>query len=683
MNHPTFKLFILFLLFSTLTACGKKFTVINNTPTTPTPAAETDFCSTSTSYSPGVAVSGTAKFLRRGALFQVNSGVVVSATTGSVIATPLPIKYAEIRVVRVSTGAVVQCGTTNNIGELRALDGTSPLFLPNDAADYKIQVNARAYFTFPSAGKPVSATLNAAVKQDPITNTIHAISGTLTSSGFGGSTNAPLNLVAQANESVSAEIEGGAFNIYNDWVTTFEYLTSTSNTGSLDISCLNTRLGMFWKAGFNPMYYIDSNSDPSNTLSYYQRDDNELYICGGVQGNVSSADTDHWDDSVIIHEIGHHIENVCGNMDSPGGTHYAQYRIDPRLAWSEAWGNFMGAHIIKNNTAKINPNLTSALPNGEWMFYNDTKGYNDGATLTGSQLILMRLNKSGSGSGLGPSHDAVDPATYAGESHTREASIARGLFKGTNSCSGNCGGGVTFDKYWSALIAMTTTPFSSSAKFLQKVYVANSSSFTASMTSILTADESLHLMGSTSFTVTATSSSTGAISTNAWPAYGVKLTTNSSCNQNVLQPRSLSYAVNNPATFGKDADQRYNNHFFSIRKSDLAGVSEIKLVPDSSCTVDLDLVVLNSAYQYNEDCTSYNSSGSCITFGKTTSSYVATYSRGSTNSETVSLSGLGTGYYLLNVRGYSSTPSSISNTSSCIYKLTNQSGVTLCPSTSY
>lgn len=670
-----------------LVACGKKFSVADSIQNSPSRATEAAFCSTSTSYSPGVSVSGTAKFLRRGSNLQLNSGIVVSATTGAVIATQLPIKYAEIRVLL--NGSVVQCGTTNSVGELRALDGSSTLFLPNESGNYTIEVYSRSNFTFPSAGKPVSATLNAAVKADIYSNEIYKISGTLSSSGFGGPANSPLNLVAQASESASSAIEGGAFNIYNDWVSTFEYLTNTSNTGALDVSCLNTRLDMFWKAGFNPATYIDPNAG-SNTLSFYLRNDNELYICGGVQGNVTSADTDHWDDSVIIHEMGHHIENVCGRMDSPGGTHYAQYRVDPRLAWSEGWGNFMGAHITKNNLSKINPNLISALPNNEWLFYNDTKGYTDGAVTTGSQLILMRLNKLGDGSGAGTSHDVVVPATYPGESHTREASIARGLFKGVNTCAANCGGGVGFDKYWTALgrtsngMGYSLSPFSSSAKFFAKVYTANGNTFTSSMTTIMTNDESLHMVGTSSFTVTAATSSSGNVAANAWPGYGVKLTTNSSCNQNVLQPRNFNFTGGSYAsTFGRDSDQRYTNHFFAFSKSDLSGVTQIKLVSDSSCTVDLDLLVLSSDYDYNEDCTNYDSSGTCTAFAKTTSSYVSTYDRNTSNSETVTISGLGSSYYLLNVRGYSGSPTTIPNSSSCVYKLTDQNGVTLCPSTSY
>lgn len=688
MNRTTLKLFILISFVSVISACGKSFTVKDEYKA-PTVSSETEFCSTATSYSPGVAVSGTAKYLRRGLNLQVTMGVATSATTGAVIGTALPIKYAEIRVLR--NGTTVQCGTTNSLGELRALDGTSQLYLPNDAGTYTIEVYARSNFTFPSTGKPVSATLNAAIKEDIYSNTVYKISGTLTSSGFGGGSNSPLNLVAQADEAVSSKIEGGAFNIYNDWVTTFEYLLSTSNTASLDVSCLNERLDIFWKAGFNPAAYVDPDAG-SSTLSFYLREDNELYICGGYNGNVSTIDTDHWDDAVILHEIGHHIENVCGRMDSPGGAHYAQHRIDPRLAWSEAWGNFMGAHIIRNNTAKINPNLLAALPNGEWLHYSDTRGYIEGTPTFNGSMIFMPMNKPGNGAGFGSIYDQVDAATYVGESHFREASIARGLFKGVNTCVDNCGGGIGFDKYWTALgttingMGYALSPFSSSAKFFAKVFAANGNSFSASMTTIMTKDESLHLAGSASYTVTVTSTSSGSVSANAWPGFAIKLTTSPSCNRNVLQPRNFTYTSGSyESTFGRDSDQRYNNHFFTIRKSDLAGVSEIRLVPDSSCTEDLDLVVLSSGYYFNEDCAAYNGSGTCISFAKDTTndSSMVLNSRSSTDSESINLNSLGSSYYLLNVRGYSSNPTGISNTSSCVYKLTDQNGATLCPSTSY
>ncbi|AZZ38046.1 hypothetical protein CIK05_14955 [Bdellovibrio sp. qaytius] len=676
-NHLSFKFIILSLLLTTLVGCGGQG-IQDGTTSSPATASEVSFCSTSTSYSPGVAVSGTAKFLRRGANIGTSSGIVTSVKIGAVISTPLPIKYAEIRVLL--NGATVQCGTTNSIGELRALDGTTPLFLPNSAGSYTIEVNSRANFIFPSTGKPASATLSVAVKEDTYSNTLYKLSGTYTSLGFGNGSNSPLNLVAQANENVSAKIEGGAFNIYNDWVTAFEYLTSTSNTASLDVSCLSPRLDIFWKKGFNPAAYI-SGADINSAISFYLRDNNELYLSGGISDNVTTADTDQWDDSVILHEMGHHIENMCGRMDSPGGSHNANARIDPRLAWSEGWGDFMGGHMVRNNTAKINPNLVSSLPNGEWLFYSDTSGYYDGSgTDNSASLILIRLSSLGASS----AHDPVDASSYPGESHTREASIARGLFKGVNTCATNCGGGVGFDKYWTALgttsggMGLATSPFSSSAKFFAKVYTANSSAFSASMTTIMTNDEALQMAGSTSFTVMVTVSSTGLSSaTNAWPGYARKLTTAGSCTQNLLQPRAPN------ATYGRRNDQRYSNHFFTFRKADLSGVTQIRLVPDSSCSVDLDLLILNPTYDYPEEyCTHYDSFNRCDANSKYTTldSDIALLSRGSTNSEAITITGLTSSYYLLNVRGFSATPQTIPSNSACVYKLTDQTGRTLCPS---
>lgn len=677
MNKIIIHLFTLILLAFKLTACGpKSITESTLSPSSPSTSNEISFCSTETTYSPGVAVSGTAKFRRRGLNLQINSGVVTSATTGAVISTALPIKYAEIRVLN-ADGNVVQCGTTNSLGELRSLNGVSPLFIPISAGQYTVEVYARSNYTFPTLGKPTSATLSTAVKEDIYSNTVYKISNTLTSSGFGGSANTPLNLIAEADEAISSNIEGGAFNIYNNWVTTFEYLINSSNTANLDTSCLNQRLDMYWKAGFNPATYIDPNVNPNSTLSFYLRDHNELYICGGVQGIVATKDTDHWDDTVILHEIGHHIENVCGRMDSPGGAHYAQYRIDPRLAWSEGWGNFIGAHILKNNTSKINPDLPAALPNGEWLHYNDTVGYRDNpATQFAGSAILIRLNSNGSSS----LHDQVDPVNNPGESHTREASIARGLFKGVNTCT-NCGGGLGFDKYWTALgtsingMGYIDSPFSSSAKFFAKVYAANGNTFSTSMTTITTNNEALHRVGTSVFNITAATSTTGTVTANAWPGYGVKLTTNNSCNQIALQARNLS------STFGLESDQRYSNHFYAFRKADLSGVTQIRMVPNSSCQVDLDLIVFNENYNFVEDCGTSTPCSKAALDGVNS----VTHSRSSTigDTESVTISGLTNSYYLLNVRGFSSNPNFVPNTTTCVYRLTDQSGNILCPSTSY
>jgi hypothetical protein len=54
-------------------------------------------------------------------------------------------------------------------------------------------------------------------------------------------------------------------------------------------------------------------------------------------------DSDEYDDHVIAHEYGHFLMASFSRESSPGGNHSFGEQLDPRLAWSEGWGNFFGA----------------------------------------------------------------------------------------------------------------------------------------------------------------------------------------------------------------------------------------------------------------------------------------------------------------------------------------------------
>jgi hypothetical protein len=54
-------------------------------------------------------------------------------------------------------------------------------------------------------------------------------------------------------------------------------------------------------------------------------------------------DSDEYDDHVIAHEYGHFMMSNFSRESSPGGSHGFGEQLDPRLAWSEGWGNFFGA----------------------------------------------------------------------------------------------------------------------------------------------------------------------------------------------------------------------------------------------------------------------------------------------------------------------------------------------------
>ena len=78
--------------------------------------------------------------------------------------------------------------------------------------------------------------------------------------------------------------------------------------------------------------------------SHYNLSTQQLYILG-----QANADTDEYDSHVIVHEWGHYFEDRLSRADSPGGPHAYGQQKDPRLAFSEGWGNALGAIALYPN----------------------------------------------------------------------------------------------------------------------------------------------------------------------------------------------------------------------------------------------------------------------------------------------------------------------------------------------
>ena len=643
-------------------------------------------CTTTSVYTSPVTVSGTAVFYRRSLTVNTVLGNVSSITLGPPVAAPLPIRGAEVRVLN-GAGSVVQCGRTDAGGVLKAVDGSSPLLIPNTAGNYTVQVLAKSHMSMPVPGGKTAFQLNASVKS-VCSESLHRVETIASSSGTG---TVSVSLTAYAREADSATVNGGAFNILNNIYSTYDYLAN--NTGNLNLSCLSPKLNVYWTAGFNPAQLIDPSADPStlSNVSFYLRGYNELYINGGKLGNITQADTDHFDDSVIIHELGHRVEDACGKMDSPGGSHYGQFRIDPRLAWSEGWGNFFGAHIVRNMLNDINPEVSGTLSSHDgWLYYLDTEGYVDGAITSGNELIRINLSRAGSnpeylGSGL--YYDKVDATDNPGEGHFLDVSVSRSLFKSTNTCaSGFCTGLSYFDKMWEAFqnissgvgMGKVTYPFRSSVRFYDRLKaVSAGGNLPVAISTMLNTDEAQQPAGSGDYAVS---------STTKWVPYGIKLVSSgisgatSPCPL-AIQPRTEAFLTTN-----QKPDQRYSNHFYFFDRTTLPTVTDIYLnmTKVAGSSVDVDLVLYQEGYNYPvENCLDAN----CNSHSKNLTSSEFVRSDRATPADLTSyqkhiatLSNLSSAVpYLLNVRAYTSDQT-VSGTTEYNYSLKDQSGVFLCPS---
>lgn len=74
--------------------------------------------------------------------------------------------------------------------------------------------------------------------------------------------------------------------------------------------------------------------------SGYHKDENAVYLLGDAD-----RDTDEYDPHVIIHEWGHYFEDHFSRLDSMGGLHGLDEKLDPRLAFSEGFGNGLSAIV--------------------------------------------------------------------------------------------------------------------------------------------------------------------------------------------------------------------------------------------------------------------------------------------------------------------------------------------------
>lgn len=315
------------------------------------------YCSTITTYSDAITITGSANYE-----YRINGN--------GAVASPAPIRHAEIRVSD-SSGAIIQCGETDSSGNFS-------LQLPNNGQAVTLAVASRADNSF----------MKLYVMNNPTNNAYYALTTSVTLDA----NKSVGTLTASATGTI---IPGGAFHIFDKILDANEYLrTQTANCASTFSQCVEVSVvpmvNVYWTKGVNPGDYYGL-----GPLSFYLPDKNHLYILGGYSGDVDTADTDHFDTSVILHEYGHALEQHFAVSDSPGGSHLGDQILDPRLAWSEGWADFFQAAV-------------TGVP-----VYRDTAG----TPLGSPTAFQFNLETS--------SHDV--PSTTA-EGNFREFSITRALY---------------------------------------------------------------------------------------------------------------------------------------------------------------------------------------------------------------------------------------------------------------
>jgi hypothetical protein len=381
--------------------------------------AEKSYCGSAIAQSgTTVTITGSA-----GYYYRTPSGSGLSAVSG----TTKPIRYAEYHVVD-SAGNIKQCGETD-------VNGNFSFTLTQGSTAMKVEVISRAY----------NSNSKASVLDEPTKNNYYKITKTFTPSASAA--------IGAITASATGTLEGGAFNILDKILDANLFLiSSTASCGTLSgtykgnaFSCPpfspTSKTSVYWKPGFNPNTYLGAS--PSNTLSFYDPEEDKLYICGGVSGDVNNTDTDHFDNSIIIHEYGHFIENHYSKSDSPGGSHSGTKALDPRLTLSEGFQNFFQAAVQSLNS---DPH------------YIDTIGNPDGSASV-AFYVPMEYKCSNNTNNCAGSPSPFDAATLAGEGNFREFAISRTLFDLADT-NNEAGDNVTsaFPEIWAAFTALKTLP---------------------------------------------------------------------------------------------------------------------------------------------------------------------------------------------------------------------------------
>lgn len=544
-------------------------------------AAEPAYCGTTTTYSGGVSVTGTAQFQYR----------PVSPTTGLGALTTANIPFAEIQVAN-SSGVVVQCSTTD-------ANGAISLTVPAGAASYTLKVLSRSD----------TSKVKISVLEDYYANTPYSISTTF--SVGAGTTSVSAGTLTATGSSSSSKLEGGAFNIYNQIYKVNEFL----RTKLSDSSFVAPKVQVYWKKGFNPYTYFGG----SSLVSFYRMGTGHLFILGGNNGDVVTSDTDHFDNSVIVHEYGHFLEDKFAIPESPGGSHYLNTIIDPRLAWSEGWANFFQGAVLNAGDSS-------------WKYYVDTIG--DG-TGSGSKIsVRFELTSTdGRCSHFTGDFSQCDNVTQSGEGTFREVSITRFLFKTINTIA-NGGAEIPFSAVWSVFsggdVSNSPTGFAST-----QISFRNIGSFNAFLRPLINANYSSKLSGWDSIR---SNEEQNADSRN----YGdtLSLVTENSC-----AVKSMSPTIENSTT-NDTSNQFKSNAFYQFDYDGIAATLKLEYSGGTSSGGlyhDLDLYLYREDYVYQE-------TGEDSTGGVVLSSARAPSIDGGV--ESFSLAGVPAGRYMINVKAY-------------------------------
>lgn len=225
----------------------------------------------------------------------------------------LPVRQAKVEVVD-NAGTVTATGTTNDSG----------------VYSITFNVSLASGDVYVRALTDSASTFSATVLDDTTNVAIHAVSSSPATVSAG---DAPT-----VNLSAGESGAGPAFNIFDMAITVQKKLMELSPSVS------PPQINIYWYDG-------------SSIGTYYwpQGGEYRIFLLGAPTSGDNLGDSDAYDDTVVIHELGHYVSAVYSRDDSPGGPHTLTGQYDLRLTWSEGWATFFGS-MVRNSELYVDAN---------------------------------------------------------------------------------------------------------------------------------------------------------------------------------------------------------------------------------------------------------------------------------------------------------------------------------------
>lgn len=572
------------VLFLTQIGCSMRVASVgSSSQSSQSFSEESSFCNNQQTFENATTVTATAQFLARAV---TTSGLLGATGTQR-------IRLAEVVVLN-AQGQLVQCGLTNSSGEIS-------LQLPRHNGNYILRVYSRSE----------SSDLNVSVLNNPYDNLPYSIEKSFQVSESTSIVNVDLPVAP-----LDGQLQGGAFNIMDQIYKANQFLKSQAG------GVIAPKARVFWTPGLSPYAYY---GHPESGISFFSKSDDPavgvrrgIYILGGLQGDVNCTDTDHFDNSVILHEYGHFLENSYGKSNSPGGSHNGNSVVDPRLAWSEGWSNFFQTAVLGEN------------------YYRDTVG---NSNCSGGTYLALNLNLETAQSG----QDRMPLGTQAGEGLFREISVSRSLFDIYLNTGADGGAGVGFAPIWKTFSDSVNGFNNPRIKFrnlglfnqlIRSEIAVTQNSKLAAFDNVLTSEFQL----------------------SDEREYGLDVSAKSSSCPVTIQ------GVADSTSFGESTShQLKSNDFFEYTYDGSNPLIELRYSGSTSPS-DLDLYIYRDDYTYGDAADIVRSSR------------VAYPESGSGGYEAVNLQGLPNGTYMINVK-----VNSMRRGNPATYQISTNGGLNLCP----